>query len=482
MKTYPLKHLKLQYRIELKLGFAGQPRAIVFHEKKGRRHAHVVWSRINSNSMTAIDPYQDKLTLEKIARELFLEHQWDMPAGFKRKEDADPLNYNHDEYQQAKRAKRDVKELKRIFKACWEQSDTRDTFAHALKEYGFILAKGDRRGFVAVDANGEIYSVARYVGVKARDIKLRFGNLDDLLDVETACQFFGQNEHAKTNANTSTNTKFENASHKLKAKAELNALEEQRLSMVERHRNARAELHQKQQTRRIAETKARQAKLPVGLKAIWFKLSGQYEILIEANKKDFVQCELRNQTERQNLIEAQLSERRILQDKILVAEQALNSANINDAWFLTLDPAQALIIPPDLDALTTKDKVNQNPEHILKVLTDTRESFKRNDILCALAKYIEDPLKLGPSIEKIMLSPELVMLEDTNSSNTEPTNKTDALYSTRSFQKLKTELNDYVAALSVKNSAFVNNANINAAIRQQNKRLKAEIGATLSEQ
>jgi len=75
---------------------AGQPRAIVFHEKKGRRHAHVVWSRINSDTMTAIDPYQDKLTLEKIARELFLEHQWEMPAGFKRKEDTDPLNYNHD--------------------------------------------------------------------------------------------------------------------------------------------------------------------------------------------------------------------------------------------------------------------------------------------------------------------------------------------------------------------------------------------------
>ncbi|WP_235890529.1 relaxase/mobilization nuclease domain-containing protein [Martelella alba] len=33
--------------IERRLGLTGQPRAIVFHEKKGRRHAHCVWSRID---------------------------------------------------------------------------------------------------------------------------------------------------------------------------------------------------------------------------------------------------------------------------------------------------------------------------------------------------------------------------------------------------------------------------------------------------
>lgn len=33
-------------RVEEKLGLTGQPRAIVFHEKEGRRHCHAVWSRI----------------------------------------------------------------------------------------------------------------------------------------------------------------------------------------------------------------------------------------------------------------------------------------------------------------------------------------------------------------------------------------------------------------------------------------------------
>jgi len=473
-------------RIEQKLGLSSQPRAIVFHEKKGRRHGHVVWSRINSDTMTAIDPYQDKLTLEKIARELFQEHQWDMPAGFKRKEDTDPLNYSHTEYQQAKRAKRDVKEIKRIFKACWEQSDTRDTFAHALKEHGLILAKGDRRGFVAVDANGEIYSIARYAGVKARELKLRFGNLDCLPDVETARKLFGQIEHAKTNANTGINTKFGNASHNLKAKAELDALELQRLAMVQEHRDARAALHQKQQMRRSAERKAKQAKLPVGLKAIWFKLSGQYETLIAANEKDFAQCEARDGSEQQSLIEVQLSERRALQQKFLTAEQALNAANVNETRFLSLDPEQALVIPPDPDALTIKEKVNQQPEHILKVLTDTRESFTRNDILRALAKYIEDPLKLGAAIEDVMRSPELVVFEKSAYGNiaikTRHNRNASTRYSTNAFQTLKTELNGRVEVLSENNSTFVSSANINAAIRQQNRKLKSEIGVTLSDQ
>ena len=41
-------------RIEQKLGLTDQPRAIVFHEKQGRRHCHAVWSRIDTAAMKAI--------------------------------------------------------------------------------------------------------------------------------------------------------------------------------------------------------------------------------------------------------------------------------------------------------------------------------------------------------------------------------------------------------------------------------------------
>lgn len=104
--------------------------------------------------MTALDPFEDNLKLNEIGRELFVEHGWEMPVGYMGKEDSDPYNYSHAEHQQAKRAKRDARKLKRNFSECWERSDSRAPFASVLKKNGFILAKGDRRGFVAVQ--GEI--------------------------------------------------------------------------------------------------------------------------------------------------------------------------------------------------------------------------------------------------------------------------------------------------------------------------------------
>ena len=41
-------------RAEDTLGLNGQPRAIVFHEKNGRRHCHAVWSRIKLDEMKAV--------------------------------------------------------------------------------------------------------------------------------------------------------------------------------------------------------------------------------------------------------------------------------------------------------------------------------------------------------------------------------------------------------------------------------------------
>jgi hypothetical protein len=40
---------------EERLGLKDQPRAIVVHEKEGRRHIHVVWSRIDADTMKAVD-------------------------------------------------------------------------------------------------------------------------------------------------------------------------------------------------------------------------------------------------------------------------------------------------------------------------------------------------------------------------------------------------------------------------------------------
>lgn len=46
--------------IEGKLGLVGQPRAVVFHDKEGREHCHVVWSRIDLDRMKAAQVSHDQ--------------------------------------------------------------------------------------------------------------------------------------------------------------------------------------------------------------------------------------------------------------------------------------------------------------------------------------------------------------------------------------------------------------------------------------
>lgn len=458
--------------IEQQLGFTEQPRAIVFHEKKGRRHAHVVWSRINAETMTAIDPYQDKLTLEQIARELFQEHQWPMPAGLKRREDSDPLAYSHAEYAQAKRVKRDPKDLKRLFRQCWEQSDSRAGFAHALQEHGFILARGDRRGFVAVDRQGEVYSVSRYVGVKARELRNRFGSPDDLPTIEAALGQFD-----KTAVHQEQTTKAAVDPNLLIKQQEL---EQARQALVLKHREARVELKLHQEARNQSERTARAKRLPTGLGLVWSKLSGAYRQIVSEIEVEAKQAETRDRHEQDVLIQAQLEERRALQAQILSVEKKISGAVERR---LQLDPNQALVIPPDPDAQTIKERVRDKPETILEVLTETRESFSRNDILRALAKHIDDPLALGPAIDEVMRSSNLVEIDgqERNQSHQHGTNSNER-YSTEEFLALKNELSDHIHALTNQKTAFVSAKNIEAAIQQQSKQLKREIGAFLSRQ
>jgi len=440
-------------RIERKLGFTGQPRTIVFHEKKGRRHAHVVWSRINAATMTAIDPFEDKLKLNEIGRELFLEYGWEMPDGYKRKEDADPYNYSHAEHQQAKRAKRDPKELKRVFAECWERSDSKASFASALQEHGLILAKGDRRGFVAVDAQGEVYSVSKWVGIKAKEIREKLGERDDLPSVEEALFQFGSTDHVQTERD-------------LEYQRKLSEFEERQVTLVSRHRDERDALELRQEARRIEEIKARSEKLPSGLKTAWFKLSVQYEAIIKENELDALRCKTRDRTEYQSLIELQLQERRILQAEL---EQLQREFDIVSEPLVT-DPAQELVIPPDPEAFSIKAKVRKDPAYILNVITDKHEDFTRPDVVGALSEYFTDPLELGTAVDIAMRSNALIEIQS----------KPVPRYSTAEMLEVKASLKTKATELSEAIGQYVSGKNVNAAISQQNKLLNKAVGANLS--
>ena len=165
---------------EQKLGLDGQPRAVVFHEKEGRRHAHAVWSRIDVDTMTAKQLSFSKMRLMEVSKELYLQHGWDMPKGMIDREARNPLNFSRAEWQQAQRAKQDPRMVKALFKDAWQRSDSPEALKAALEQKGYYLARGDRRGVVAVDYRGETYALSRWSGVKAKDVNARFKDSEAL--------------------------------------------------------------------------------------------------------------------------------------------------------------------------------------------------------------------------------------------------------------------------------------------------------------
>ena len=134
-------------RIERKLDLRDHQRAIIFHEKDGRRHAHAVWSRIDSEEMRAKNMAFYKQKLMDVSRDIYLENGWDMPKGMLDRSMRNPLNYSLAEWQQAKRTKQDPKLIKAAIQDCWKRSDNAETLSAALEEKGFFLSQGTDASF-----------------------------------------------------------------------------------------------------------------------------------------------------------------------------------------------------------------------------------------------------------------------------------------------------------------------------------------------
>lgn len=222
--------------IEKKMKLSGHPRAIVFHEKQGRRHAHCVWSRIDTDSMTAINLPHFKLKLRDMSRSLFLENGWHMPRGLMNSEERDHFTFDLAEWQQALRAKRDPRATKELFRECWAVSDDLPSFDNALKARGFYLAKGDRRGFVAIDWRGEVYSLSRWTGRKNKELQAKLGKSDKLPSVALV----------KAEIERQVQSKTENLLDEIKS--ELNrrrsTFEQERRNLIAGQRQERAQLKQ----------------------------------------------------------------------------------------------------------------------------------------------------------------------------------------------------------------------------------------------
>ncbi len=290
-----------------------QPHVIVFHEKHGRRHAHAVWSRIDAESMTAINLPYYKNRLNTLSKELYLEHGWELPEGHKNKNLRNPLNFTLAQWQQAKRLNEDPKAIKYALMECWQTSDGKQAFETALDQNGFALARGDRRGFVAVDWRGEVFSLSKWAGVKSKELKARLGDAKELLSVQDIQKTLDQKLRAKVQD-------FLDQAH-TRYQARLKPHTQRKVQMNLRHDQEREQLGAQQKQREDQLLQEQQARFHRGMRGLWDRMIGKSRKIAEQNAFEHYTLKQHQQKERDAHIHRQLEQRRMLQNHFDELEQ-----------------------------------------------------------------------------------------------------------------------------------------------------------------
>jgi predicted RNA methylase len=286
----------------------GQPRALIFHEKEGRRHAHAIWDRINERGR-AVQLSHSREKLKDVSRAMYVAMGIEAPAGIRDRTRADPLNYDIHTWQQAKRLGEDPRDLKKIIQDAWARSDSRAGFERALEQNALHLARGDKRGFVVVHHSGEAMSLTRFGEIGTRELKARLGDPEKLPTVDQV--------RTELFTKTTAVTARLNGEMVRRHREELRPLAAEHRQMKAAHREQRQTLDGNQTNRAGQEAQARAARLRKGVMGLWDRLSGKRGKVSELNARDMAAGRTRDRAERQTLIETQMQERGELQGRVM---------------------------------------------------------------------------------------------------------------------------------------------------------------------
>nr|WP_221263025.1 relaxase [Sphingomonas kyeonggiensis] len=299
--------------IEERLGLQGQPRMIVFHEKEGRRHAHAVWSRIDAQTMTAKPLPFFKMKLKEIGKSLFLENGWALPDGYRDSRLRDPRSFGLAEWQQAKRAGIDPREIKATIQECWAMSENGVAFAKALEERGLFLAQGDRRGHVAVTIDGEVLPISRMVAARSKEVAVKLGDPNQFRSVAETTRHIAQTVAPRLSGYISEAKRI--------AHNAMKPLLERKSEMKAQHQQERKVLGDRQRDRNVVEQQARSARLRKGAAGVWDILTGRYFKVRKQNEVEAFFGVQRDRAQRHELVLSQLKERQSLQHEIRQARE-----------------------------------------------------------------------------------------------------------------------------------------------------------------
>ena len=258
-------------RVEQGLGLMDQPRAVIFHEKNGREHCHVVWSRIDAENERAVQISYDREKLMAVTRDFARDHGLTLPDGYYRdKGAAREKNRQLSLYEKHQQDTTGLTKEERIAQVsdAWRRSDSPRAFVRALEELGYILATG-KRDYVLVDRDGHMNALPKLIDdrqVRSRQVRELLAKdfpTSSLPSVDEARAMAAQRREAvaergreQQRDNKKMQAIVRRAALKLKQESRRQAVDKQVKDLTQRQALERRELAEQQRHARAALTSA----------------------------------------------------------------------------------------------------------------------------------------------------------------------------------------------------------------------------------
>lgn len=167
------------------MGMAHHPRRVVLHDGGDKPHIHVVFQRADPETLKMWELWENFKKHEQASLRMSKEFGMEIVPGKHAKRDREKqpefprAETTQAEEQQAKRLGISTDELKAQITALRQQCDDAQAFKNALADAGYVLAKGDKRGFVLVDGEGEVLSLSKFVtDIKNKEYKAFMAPID----------------------------------------------------------------------------------------------------------------------------------------------------------------------------------------------------------------------------------------------------------------------------------------------------------------
>jgi ATP-dependent Lon protease len=160
-----------------------------------------------------------------------------------------------------------------------------------------------------LDADGNVYAISKWTGLKAKDVKAKLGSPEILPSVD----------ETRSTIHSKVTDQMRGYIRDIKDRqnCEVDPLRDQLRDMKNAHREERQKLKAGQEERWTEETKLRSDRLNKGLRGLFDRLTGKAKSIRQQNELDARKAAKRDQKQRDFMVVEQMKERRALHREFL---------------------------------------------------------------------------------------------------------------------------------------------------------------------